>query len=104
MTRIDRAAWKRIKAGVAEPKTVTVFKGRATGSTMGVLESNPELVDELRFADGNRLKASGPRAPAFKGRSVGPSTRFSAEELFRNNDQVTYLAQRHWLRALLPAK
>lgn len=57
--RIDRAAWKRIKARMAEPRTDNL---------------PPYLNELLQFADGNRLEASGPRAVSFfKGRSVGPT-------------------------------
>jgi len=57
--RIDRAAWKRIKARMAEPRTDNL---------------PPYLKELLQFADGNRLEASGPRAVSFrKGCSVGPT-------------------------------
>jgi len=45
MTSIDRAAWQRIKARMAEPRTVTVFKGRSIGFTTGLLEEWAEQYD-----------------------------------------------------------
>lgn len=39
MVRIDRAAWQRIKARMAEPRTVTLFKGRSVGRTTMMLEN-----------------------------------------------------------------
>jgi hypothetical protein len=45
VSRIDRAAWKRIKARVAEPepRTVTFYKGRSCGYTTGLLEPMADL-------------------------------------------------------------
>ena len=43
--RLPRTAWRRIKTRLAEPKTVTVFKGRSVGATMGTLERMADLFD-----------------------------------------------------------
>ena len=50
MTRINRAAWQRIKERVAEPKAVTVFKGRSVGATFGVIENMRRFSIEKLFA------------------------------------------------------
>lgn len=86
--RIDRAAWKRIKARVAEPRTVTVFKGRSAGQTVGLLESEPQYLRVLRFHSGHAI--------AFKkGRQCGNyrAARMGIAELFTDDDHLTRLAQ-----------
>jgi hypothetical protein len=85
MNRIDRAAWKRIKARVAEPRSVTVFKGRSVGQTGGLLESEPQYLRELRFHSGHAIAFNKGR----KGGNYRGTGRFSIDELFKDSDQVT---------------
>ncbi len=93
---IDRAAWKRIKARVAEPRSVTVHKGVATGPSFGVLEQLADLYDVGPQRPGETTEHFRQRcASRWNSLTIdttaeeSPAGRFSAEAVFRGEDQVS---------------
>jgi hypothetical protein len=138
VTRIDRAAWRRIKARMAAPtpsggtiksvtidgrdfpvleasasRTVSFYKGRSVGPTFGILEQMAEMFDvapqrpgetdehfKLRCASRwQSLIRDTTGAEAFEQAitavaEVSESRRFSIENLFKDNDQITRVTGR----------
>jgi hypothetical protein len=92
---ISRAAWLRIKARVAEPRTVTIFKGRSCGPTMGLLEQWADLYDVAVHPDETdaefreRVRRRYQTLTIDTRAEESQAGRFSVEQLFEESDQVT---------------